>query len=347
MLGWHGQHAPAHWRGPAGLPAHRAVLGHEPRPAGRPRPGPSSRRTVTGGLAPALRARPAPRACTGPSALTGGRGARGRRGHRRDINGWRLARRPAPRRPETPPRRDPAGARQPGGRAEQRAQFGGRAGHAVAHVGHVGRGHDAHGAAGAAVAHPCLRRRAGTRGPRGSLGGRDAARAARAAPADCRCAAPPHVPGSCCSAASTGSSPSAPAHGIRTLAFERGTVESAAAARSWSRPADGTTWTWDLASTHRGPGERRQDAAQRAGHRPARLRRRAGGLGRQGRPADRDRAAQPGLGGQPRTRRRQRPAADRRSGRLRGFPARGSRSQLGSRSPARAARPGPGRDAPG
>ena len=35
-------------------------------------------------------------------------------------------------------------------------------------------------------------------------------------------------------------------HGIRTLAYERGVIESAASTGVTVRAADGTTWTWDL-----------------------------------------------------------------------------------------------------
>ncbi len=38
------------------------------------------------------------------------------------------------------------------------------------------------------------------------------------------------------------------AHGLRTLAFERGTVQSASGSTLVVRAADGTTWTWDLVS---------------------------------------------------------------------------------------------------
>jgi hypothetical protein len=38
--------------------------------------------------------------------------------------------------------------------------------------------------------------------------------------------------------------------GIKTLAFERGVVESVTAGKSFVvKAADGTTWTWDLVST--------------------------------------------------------------------------------------------------
>ncbi len=38
------------------------------------------------------------------------------------------------------------------------------------------------------------------------------------------------------------------AHGVRTLAFERGTVQSASGSTLVVRATDGTTWTWDLVS---------------------------------------------------------------------------------------------------
>ncbi len=146
------------------------------------------------------------------------------------------------------------------------------------------------GAARAAVAHPCLRAARAARAAR--IAGRP--RAARAAAGHCRWLRH-RIFRAVLLRGIDGQFTFRTAHGIRTLAFERGTVQSVSSSAIVVQASDGTTWTWDLAAKHRGPGERRQDAAQRAGHRAARLGRRASGLGRQGRPAHRDPAAQPGL----------------------------------------------------
>ena len=54
--------------------------------------------------------------------------------------------------------------------------------------------------------------------------------------------------GSACSAGCTASSPSGPRSGVRTIAYERGTVQSASGSSVVVRAADGTTETWNLTS---------------------------------------------------------------------------------------------------
>jgi hypothetical protein len=102
------------------------------------------------------------------------------------------------------------------------------------------------GAAGAAVAHPCLRARRAARAAR-IAGLPRAARAARAAAGHCRwlrrrifrVVLLRGIEGQF-------TFPTAH-HGLRTLAFERGTVQSVTSSAIVVQASDGTTWTWSLA----------------------------------------------------------------------------------------------------
>ncbi len=131
--------------------------------------------------------------------------------------------------------------------------------------------------------------------------------------------------GCSCSAASTGSTPSAPAQGtIRTLAFERGVIQSVSGSDIVVRAVDGTTWSWNLVSDTVVREDGAKDLGQRTGQRRAGVGGRAGGVRGQGRAARGDpateRAQQPQHRPPPRQR-RQHPAADRRCYRLPQAPA--------------------------
>jgi hypothetical protein len=103
------------------------------------------------------------------------------------------------------------------------------------------------GAAGAAVAHPCLRAARAARAAR--IAGRPrAARAARAAAGHCRWLRR-RIFRAVLLRGIDGQFTFRTAHGIRTLAFERGTVQSLSSSAIVVQASDGTTWTWDLAAT--------------------------------------------------------------------------------------------------
>ena len=103
------------------------------------------------------------------------------------------------------------------------------------------------GAAGAAVAHPCLRAARAARAAR--IAGRPrAARAARAATGHCRWLRR-RIFRVVLLRGIDGQFTFRTAHGIRTLAFERGTVQSVSASAIVVQASDGTTWTWDLTAT--------------------------------------------------------------------------------------------------
>ncbi len=78
---------------------------------------------------------------------------------------------------------------------------------------------------------------------------------------------------------------------IRTLAFERGVVQSVSGSDVVVRAADGTTWTWDLVSNTVVRENGSEDQPERAGHGRAGLGGRPGAVRGQGRPARRDQAA--------------------------------------------------------
>ena len=101
------------------------------------------------------------------------------------------------------------------------------------------------GAAGAAVAHPCLRARQAARAAR-IAGQPRAARAAQAAAGHCRrlrwrifrVVLLRGIDGQFTFRTAH--------HGLRTLAFERGTVQSVTSSAIVVHASDGTTWTWSL-----------------------------------------------------------------------------------------------------
>jgi hypothetical protein len=98
-------------------------------------------------------------------------------------------------------------------------------------------------AAGAAVAHRCLRAARAAR-----IAGRPrAARAARAAAGHCRWLRH-RIFRAVLLRGIDGQFTFRTAHGIRTLAFERGTVQSVSSSAIVVQASDGTTWTWDLAA---------------------------------------------------------------------------------------------------
>lgn len=102
------------------------------------------------------------------------------------------------------------------------------------------------GAARAAVAHPCLRAARAARAAR--IAGRPrAARAARAAAGHCRWLRH-RIFRAVLLRGIDGQFTFRTAHGIRTLAFERGTVQSVSSTAIVVQASDGTTWTWDLAA---------------------------------------------------------------------------------------------------
>jgi hypothetical protein len=102
------------------------------------------------------------------------------------------------------------------------------------------------GAAGATVGHPCLRDARAARRARLARLPR-AARAARAATA--RCLGLRHrLVVAALLRGIDGQFTIRTRNGTRTLAFERGTVQSVSSSAIVVRASDGTTWTWDLVS---------------------------------------------------------------------------------------------------
>jgi len=103
------------------------------------------------------------------------------------------------------------------------------------------------GTAGAAVAHPCLRAARAARAAR-IAGLPRAARAARAAAGHCRWLRH-RIFRIVLLRGIDGQFTFRTAHGIRTLAFERGTVQSVSGSAIVVQASDGTTWTWDLTAS--------------------------------------------------------------------------------------------------
>jgi hypothetical protein len=101
------------------------------------------------------------------------------------------------------------------------------------------------GAAGAAVAHPCLRARRAARAAR-IAGLPRAARAARAAAGHCRWLRHRIFRVVLLRGIDGQFTFRTAHHGIRTLAFERGTVQSVTSSAIVVQASDGTTWTWNL-----------------------------------------------------------------------------------------------------
>ena len=96
------------------------------------------------------------------------------------------------------------------------------------------------------MAHPCLRAARAARAAR--IAGRPrAARAARAAAGHCRWLRH-RIFRVVLLRGIDGQFTFRTAHGIRTLAFERGTVQSVSSSAIVVQASDGTTWTWDLVS---------------------------------------------------------------------------------------------------
>lgn len=102
------------------------------------------------------------------------------------------------------------------------------------------------GAADAAVAHPCLRARRAARAAR-IAGLARAARAARAAAGHCRWLRHRIFRVVLLRGIDGQFTFRTAHHGIRTLAFERGTVQSVTSSVIVVQASDGTTWTWNLA----------------------------------------------------------------------------------------------------
>jgi hypothetical protein len=101
------------------------------------------------------------------------------------------------------------------------------------------------GAAGAAVAHPCLRARRAARAAR-IAGLPRAARAARAAAGHCRWLRRRLFRVVLLRGIDGQFTVRTAHHRLRTLAFERGTVQSVTGSAIVVHASDGTTWTWSL-----------------------------------------------------------------------------------------------------